>query len=226
MPSRSTTQKVGLQQLQTEVKRIGEQASSQKVWSTGVKVFIDGDAMPKNVLKWLERLVAENPDLEVYKAVGSKVDVDAAKCKLRTAGIPESHLHVLKAATASKNAADALLSVLYGRHAGPLNVVLSNDKQWFGELPHVENNSTRRTVWLRFSELDTMYMSIGEIFLEYLKHEVSTYKQWRARTVANQVQSVYNGKRFRKYVEDVKSVAWHKDGIQQAIAVVNADLGN
>ena len=120
----------------------------------GVKVFIDGDSMPPaKVVPWLRKLEAEKHEPVVYKAVGKSVDAESAKSKLLKAGIPESRIHIRQAESQAKDAADAILSVLYGRHAGKWNVVLSNDKQWFGELPHLEDEAHKSTRWFTFKEL-------------------------------------------------------------------------
>ena len=56
-----------------------------------VNVFINGDAMPgRKVVPWLKTMHAENPDLKVYKAVGTGTGVDLAKRKLAESGIPET----------------------------------------------------------------------------------------------------------------------------------------
>ena len=177
------------------------QRHRQKNWK--VNVFINGDAMPgPRVVPWLKTMHAEYPDLKVYKAVGTHTDVDLAKRKLEESRIPETQITVVQAKTASANAADAVLTVLFGRHAQAcgLNYVLSDDKQWFGELPRMEISPGIRTVWMRFSELESprFLMSreeeqLCQMLLEYCRSKGLLGGE-------RQIREVYRGKRFRKYV--------------------------
>ena len=128
-------------------------ATKQPAASEGINVFIDGDAMPKTVITWLEKLEAETHALEVYKAVGASVDAEQAKSKLLQTGIPACRIHVKQAQTGSGNAADAILTVLYGRHAGRWNLILSADKKWFSELQYLDRGSPWNTRWLAFDKL-------------------------------------------------------------------------
>ena len=110
--------------------------------------------MPKAVIPWLEKLEAETHALEVYKAVGAAANVKQAKSKLLQTGIPACRIHVKQAQSSSGNAADAILTVLYGRHAGRWNLVLSADKKWFSELQYLDHDSPRNTRWLAFEKLN------------------------------------------------------------------------
>ena len=204
-----------------------------------VNVFINGDAMPgRRVVPWLKTMHAEYPDLKVYKAVGTHTDVDLAKRKLAESGIPETQITVVQAKTTSANAADAVLTVLFGRHAqaGGLNYVLSDDKQWFGELPFMEISPGITTVWMRFSELKNpkFPMSREERQLCQMLLEYCRSKSLRGGT--RQIREVYLGKRFSKYVQNknaslkppvkppcLLSVA-EKEGVGKVIAQVQADL--
>ena len=206
-----------------------------------LNVFINGDAMPgRRVVPWLKTMHAEYPDLKVYKAVGTHTNVDLAKRKLAESGIPETQITVVQAKTASANAADAVLTVLFGRHAqaGGLNYVLSDDKQWFGELPFMEISPGISTVWMTFSELDIPEFPLSrdeklstdeeilcQMLLEYCRSK-------SLHTGTCQIRDVYQGKRFRKYVQNktasfklpfLLSIA-EEEGIGKVIAQVQADL--
>lgn len=195
-----------------------------------VNVFINGDAMPgPRVVPWLKTMHAEYPDLKVYKAVWTHTDVDLAKRKLEESRIPETQITVVQAKTASANAADAVLTVLFGRHAQAcgLNYVLSDDKQWFGELPRMEISPGIRTVWMRFSELESprFLMSreeeqLCQMLLEYCRSKGLLGGE-------RQIREVYRGKRFRKYVFNKNEYGklfsvGEDDG--KVIAQVQADL--
>lgn len=192
---------------------------------SGVKVFVNGDAMPTSAAReWLTNLVAEHDGrVEVFKAVGIAVDATAAQNKLLVTGLTADRIFVQKAATSGKNAADAVLTYLYGRHAGDYNYILSDDKQWFGELPHVD--PAVRTIWLRFQELEKLDQNLSQLFLDYIRLEVEQVFQdigkWVVGTPKNQkyaervLQDVYNGKRFRHYVENVRMQTWKNGGNQQ-----------
>ena len=213
-----------------------------------VNVFINGDAMPgRRVVPWLKTMHAEYPDLKVYKAVGTHTDVDLAKRKLAESGIPETQITVVQAKTTSANAADAVLTVLFGRHAqaGGLNYVLSDDKQWFGELPFMEISPGIRTVWMRFSELKSprfpmsdakgfrcpdSYDDISDVqilcqmFLEYCRDNPQMYERCWANCPQEyrkgEIRKVYNGKKFRGYAASI----WKEEYGGKAIAEVQADL--
>eukprot|EP00434_Breviolum_minutum_P040206 symbB.v1.2.035723.t1/scaffold4879.1/size33502/3 len=199
-----------------------------------VNVFINGDAMPgRRVVPWLKTMHAEYPDLNVYKAVGTHTDVDLAKRKLAESGIPETQITVVQAKTASANAADAVLSVLFGRHAqaGGLNYVLSDDKQWFGELPFMEISPGIRTVWMRFSELKSPKFPMSreeeqlcQMFLEYCRDNPHMYERCWANCPQEyrngEIRKVYNGKKFRGYAASM----WKEEYGGKAIAEVQAAL--
>ena len=209
-----------------------------------VNVFINGDAMPgRKVVPWLKTMHAENPDLKVYKAVGTGTGVDLAKRKLAESGIPETQITLVQAKTTSVNAADAVLTVLFGRHAeaGCLNIVLSDDKQWFGELPFMEISPGIRTIWLRFSELDhprfplsieeelsTEEEQLCQMFLEYCRENKAMYERHWANCQEfereGQIHKVYNGKKFREYVASRSEASWKEDYVDKAIAQVHSDL--
>jgi len=159
--------------------------------------------------------------------------------KLTKSGIPKAQITVVQAKTASANAADAVLTVLFGRHAeaGFLNIVLSDDKQWFGELPFMEISPGIRTVWMRFSELDQLDIrkfplsreeeQLCKLFVEYCRGRNYMYQQaWPKcshQSLESEIQKVYNGKKFRGYVESMEA-SWKKDHVGKAVAQVQADF--
>lgn len=125
------------------------------------RVFINGDAMPKEAtFQWLEHLCRDHADVLIWKAVGthceSQINKTAKKFEALP-GISADNVRIVKARSGVQNAADALLSALYGRHAKTeaMNYVLSDDKKWFSELPHVFCDMP--TVWLTFKGLTTSH---------------------------------------------------------------------
>ena len=71
---------------------------------------------------------------------------------LRT-GISADRVVVLQALTQHRNAADAVLGWLYGENSGKVNIILSNDKNWFEEYSYLEKGGGKRTRWWTFDEL-------------------------------------------------------------------------
>eukprot|EP00931_Biecheleriopsis_adriatica_P053247 TRINITY_DN31138_c0_g1_i2.p1 TRINITY_DN31138_c0_g1~~TRINITY_DN31138_c0_g1_i2.p1 ORF type:complete len:261 (+),score=78.34 TRINITY_DN31138_c0_g1_i2:120-902(+) len=153
-----------LQEMHEAVKRhvVAEKASARKL---SVRIFVDGDVMmlygskrevaaaaTKAAQEWLAKISAEHPKLQVFFAMGAEYDEDTARQKLLAVpGLTADRIFVRRASTTGKNTADALLTALFGKYAGRLNYVLSNDKHWFAELPNVDNSV--QTVWRRFSDL-------------------------------------------------------------------------
>lgn len=154
----------------------GRQTASAKE----VQVFINGDGMPTiSTVRWLENLLTTYPKASVWKALRSQADAAAALQKLcKVPGLLPCNIHVMKSRTGCENAADALLTALYGRHARSdcPNFVLSNDKRWFSELPHIFPDVP--TTWVKFDDLDT-----GEGLCEHqgthTKDEVADTEVWR-----------------------------------------------
>mmetsp|Transcript_28330 Transcript_28330/g.78197 ORF Transcript_28330/g.78197 Transcript_28330/m.78197 type:complete len:295 (+) Transcript_28330:134-1018(+) len=107
------------------------------------RVFINGDSMPKQqTIQWLEALCRCHPDISIWKAIGSSCEQtanNAAKKFSSLPGISPVNVHVAKARSGTANAADALLTALFGRYSqtGSINYILSNDKKWFSELPYI-----------------------------------------------------------------------------------------
>eukprot|EP00929_Paragymnodinium_shiwhaense_P083879 TRINITY_DN44827_c0_g1_i1.p1 TRINITY_DN44827_c0_g1~~TRINITY_DN44827_c0_g1_i1.p1 ORF type:complete len:546 (-),score=61.32 TRINITY_DN44827_c0_g1_i1:359-1996(-) len=119
------------------------------------RIFINGDAMPTEAtLSWLDEVCKHHQDVTIWKAIGSHHDICKSVAKLQAgSGLPSGKVHVLQAHSKALNAADALLTALYGRHAqtDAMNYVLSDDKKWFSELPHIFSDVP--TTWLTFREL-------------------------------------------------------------------------
>ena len=141
--------------------------------------------MPKAVIPWLQKIEAETQALEVYMAFGASVSYIPAFLKLRQIGIPTSRIHFKKARSAGANAADAILTVLYGRHAGRWNLVLSADKKWFSELPHLEDGSDRNTRCLAFREHEELRLC--KIFKGY-KADTLVAKETKAASVQASIE--------------------------------------
>jgi len=130
-----------------------------KIWHPPKsRVFINGDAMPKEpTLTWLEQLCQTHQDVLVWKTIRANLSHTASRLASdleARSGLPSSNVHVVPAQTQCSNAADALLTALYGRHARPdaVNYVLSNDKAWFSEVPHIFKDVP--TKWLTFTKLN------------------------------------------------------------------------
>lgn len=121
------------------------------------RVFINGDAMPsKETFQWLEHLCKCHSEVLIWKALGALSSNSASGALNKFERLPclsVENVHVVQARSGVKNAADALLTALYGRHAqsDAMNYVLSDDKQWFSEIPHVFSDMP--TVWLTFQSL-------------------------------------------------------------------------
>ncbi|CAE8582173.1 unnamed protein product [Polarella glacialis] len=120
------------------------------------RVFINGDAMPTNLtIQWLKTLCSHYRQVSIWKAIGTSIDPTKAAKKFEgLPGLAAENVYIRRAHTGSQNAADALLTALYGRHASSeaSNYVLSSDKNWFGELPHIFSDVP--TFWRTFAELD------------------------------------------------------------------------
>jgi hypothetical protein len=139
-----------------------------------VKFFINGDSVPETALDWLEEVITEERGkVQIFIVVGRRAiageqeeedtslpteidsagDEDSSLKKFFELGVHEDDVQVVPAQTSMKQAADVVLLVLYGRHAGSLNYILSNDNELFGEV-RAKEMPGQRTLWLKFSEFE------------------------------------------------------------------------
>ena len=133
------------------------------------------------VVSWLKVVYEHFKKINVYKVVRLSLDVKQAKMKLLETGLPEGWIHVKETTTQADNATDCLLSVLYGREAGSLNIVLSSDKKWFSEFEHLEKDSWRKTYWWTFERLkeqDPHEFVLEHFFLAHCRQR-GLYSTWR-----------------------------------------------
>lgn len=120
------------------------------------RIFINGDAMPAEItFDWLTEQCNSHDDLQIWKAVSAQRANVVHKVQQRLEklpGVSKDSVHIVQTRSQVKNAADALLTALFGRHARPdaMNYILS-DKEWFSELPHVFADMP--TIWMKFRDL-------------------------------------------------------------------------
>lgn len=183
------------------------------------KVFINGDAMTKTALTWLCNLVVKKQRVQIFKAFhpDNTSGKDSWTGELsQIPGVQPNDVNVMVAAKKSKNCTDILLSELYDKHAGSMNYILS-DKQWFRELPHADPD--KRTVWLKFNELDLMSKPIPEIFVEFMQKErtkaLKAMKGLSTAPARQQLRTIYNGRPFQDYLKNVKKNVTHFERMRE-----------
>ncbi|CAE8607405.1 unnamed protein product [Polarella glacialis] len=68
------------------------------------------------------------------------------RSKLLQAGVPRDRLFIKQSYEYAENAADAILTFLFGRYAGARNYLISDDRKWFKEVMHLDPKLC--TVWI------------------------------------------------------------------------------
>ncbi|CAE7571167.1 unnamed protein product [Symbiodinium natans] len=124
------------------------------------RIFIDGDCVPPSFFPYI-RALRNQSELAVFAAIkGSsataRVEAPASRehrlrSELVNCGIEESRLLLLPTATGAENAADVLLTYLFGRYAGTKNYLVSDDRKWFQEVVRAE--PWRCTIWITSDRL-------------------------------------------------------------------------
>ncbi|CAE7949775.1 unnamed protein product [Symbiodinium sp. KB8] len=92
--------------------------------------------------------LANRSKLAVFVAVkgDKRILKDRIRRRLLASGIDESQLLLVPTRTGAENAADVVLTYLYGRYAGTKNYLVSDDRKWFEEVVRAE--PWRTTIWI------------------------------------------------------------------------------
>ncbi|CAE7823053.1 unnamed protein product, partial [Symbiodinium sp. CCMP2456] len=96
------------------------------------RIFIDGDCICESFYPYMQTL-ANRSKLAVFVAVkgDQRIAKDRLRRRLLESGIDESQLLLVPTRTGAENAADVVLTYLYGRYAGTKNYLVSDDRKWF-----------------------------------------------------------------------------------------------
>ncbi|CAE7682883.1 unnamed protein product [Symbiodinium sp. CCMP2592] len=112
-----------------------------------LRIFIDGDCVFESFYPYMQTL-ANQSKLAVFVAVkgSQKIAQERLRRRLLESGIDESQLLLVPTRTGAENAADVVLTYLYGRYAGTRNYLVSDDRKWFEEVVRAE--PWRITIWI------------------------------------------------------------------------------
>ncbi|CAJ1328763.1 unnamed protein product [Effrenium voratum] len=108
-----------------------------------VRVFIDGDCVPEPFFTLLRRLSSRSR-VAVFAAFRPfEGKEERLRSRLLASGIDDSLIFLHPSKTNAMNAADVILTFLFGRYAGTKNYLVSDDRQWFKEVV-----KSKPTVWI------------------------------------------------------------------------------
>ncbi|CAJ1328762.1 unnamed protein product [Effrenium voratum] len=126
-----------------------------------VRVFIDGDCVPEPFFTLLRRLSSRSrvAVFAAFRPFEGKVSAwgtfwassfkvipmqeERLRSRLLASGIDDSLIFLHPSKTNAMNAADVILTFLFGRYAGTKNYLVSDDRQWFKEVV-----KSKPTVWI------------------------------------------------------------------------------